>query len=98
MEIVGSTMGAVWSGGTMKPKSEVREKNSGFSGKLKSIKSFSKQKEDHRFSYPDVEVYEKKPQNYDSGELRFTISRELKPSTPARPEQNKVFSALDCGL
>ncbi|GFY86248.1 elongation factor G, putative [Actinidia rufa] len=42
------------------------------------------------FSYPDVEVYDKKPQNYDSGELRFTISRELKPSTPARPEQNKV--------
>ncbi|PSR99584.1 GATA zinc finger domain-containing protein [Actinidia chinensis var. chinensis] len=83
-------MGAVCAGGTMKPKSEVREKNSGFSGKLKSIRSFSKQKEDHRFSYPDVEVYEKNPQNYDSGELRFTISRELKPSTPARLEQNKV--------
>ncbi|KAL6982673.1 hypothetical protein U1Q18_016061 [Sarracenia purpurea var. burkii] len=83
-------MGGVCSGGTMKPpKSEFREQGLGFSGKLKSIKNFGKQEEDS-YSYPDVDVFEKTPQLYDSGELRISISHELKPSTPARAGPNKA--------
>ncbi|KAI8013473.1 hypothetical protein LOK49_LG05G03777 [Camellia lanceoleosa] len=82
-------MGGVCAGGTMKPKSEVREQRSGFSGKLKSIRSFTKKKED-RYSYSDVDVFEKNSQSYDSGELGLSISGELKQSTPTRTGQNKV--------
>ncbi|KAL7261759.1 hypothetical protein ACSBR1_000216 [Camellia fascicularis] len=82
-------MGGVCAGGTMKPKSEVREQRSGFSGKLKSIRSFTKKKED-RYSYSDVDVFEKNSQSYDSGELGLSISGELKQSTPSRTGQNKV--------
>ncbi|CAL5332142.1 hypothetical protein CsSME_00013527 [Camellia sinensis var. sinensis] len=82
-------MGGVCAGGTMQPKSEVREQRSGFSGKLKSIRSFTKKKED-RYSYSDVDVFEKNSQSYDSGELGLSISGELKQSTPARTGQSKV--------
>ncbi|GMP81636.1 hypothetical protein CsSME_00036278 [Camellia sinensis var. sinensis] len=83
-------MGAVCSAGTtMKKNSEFREKNSGFSGKLKSMRSFSKHTDDS-YSYSDVDGFENTSQNFDSGELRLSISRELKPSTPARTVTNKV--------
>ncbi|KAI8548945.1 hypothetical protein RHMOL_Rhmol07G0313000 [Rhododendron molle] len=87
-------MGGVCSGGTVKPKDEYREvKSSGFSGKLKSIGSFGgkhKKDDDSYPSYPDEDVFEKKSNLYDSGELRFSISCELKPSTPARTGTTKV--------
>ncbi|KAG5542449.1 hypothetical protein RHGRI_022101 [Rhododendron griersonianum] len=87
-------MGGVCSGGTVKPKDEYREvKSSGFSGKLKLIGSFGgkhKKDDDSYPSYPDEDVFEKKSNLYDSGELRFSISRELKPSTPARTGTTKV--------
>lgn len=73
---------------------------SGFSGKLKSMGSVGKMKkrnnkeedegeEDLSSSYSystDFDGFEKKrtPHIFDSGELNFSISRELKPSTPAR--------------
>ncbi|XP_073305941.1 protein PSK SIMULATOR 2-like [Primulina huaijiensis] len=94
-------MGAVCSGGTVKRNLKSREveheKSSGFSGKLKSIGSFGKQKNcDDSYAYPDeVEVCEKAPRNlYDSGELHLSISCELKPSTPARTPANKQPSFL----
>ncbi|CAL5437965.1 unnamed protein product [Camellia sinensis] len=84
-----STMGAVCSvGTTMKKNPEFREKNSGFSGKLKSMRSFSKHTDDS-YSYSDVDSFENTSQNFDSGELRLSISRELKPSTPTRTVTNK---------
>lgn len=76
-------MGAVCSGGTGTDKRnlEHRAKTSGFSGKLKTIKSFGKQKED---SYSDANA------NYDSGELKLAFSSELKQSMPSRSVANKV--------
>lgn len=89
-------MGGVCASGTVKPKDEYREvKSSGFSGKLMSMGSFGgkhKRDDDSYPSYPDADVFEKKSNLYDSGELRFSISRELKPSTPARTGTTKVFS------
>lgn len=93
-------MGGVCSSGTVKPKDEYREvKSSGFSGKLKSMGSFGgkhkkddKKDDDSYLSYPDVDVFEKKSNLYDSGELQVSISRELKPSTPARTGTTMVFS------
>uniref|UniRef100_A0A5B6ZDQ4 Uncharacterized protein n=1 Tax=Davidia involucrata TaxID=16924 RepID=A0A5B6ZDQ4_DAVIN len=84
-------MGGVCSGGTMKlPKPEFQEKSSGFSGKLKSMKSFGGKQKEKPHSYPDMDVFERMPQNYDSGELRLSISRELKPSTPTRTGPTKM--------
>ncbi|XP_052202083.1 protein PSK SIMULATOR 2 [Diospyros lotus] len=84
-------MGGACSGGTVKPKADSREQITEYSGKLKSKRSFGKGNEDeNRYSFPDVEVFEKTPQRYDSGDLRLSISCELKPSTPARTGQNKV--------
>ncbi|CAK9178411.1 unnamed protein product [Ilex paraguariensis] len=85
-------MGGVCSGGITKQKPEIRNNNSGFSGKLKSMSSFGKQK-DYSYSYPDMDVFEKTTNLYDSGELQFSISRELKPSTPARAGATKVPQA-----
>lgn len=65
-----------------------RKTSSGFSGKLKSMKSFGgkqNKNDDFSFKYPDLDSFEKASSNpYDSAELRLSISRELKPSTPAR--------------
>jgi hypothetical protein len=96
-------MGGVCSGGTVKSGRERVEvedkKSSGFSGKLKSVGSFGNQKkkkkkksEDDFRAYPDeINVFEKAPHNlYDSGDLHLSISRELKPSTPARAPANKA--------
>ncbi|GFS35980.1 elongation factor G, putative [Actinidia rufa] len=86
-------MGGVCCGGTTKrQKLESREPSLGFSGKLKAKRSFGKPNEDS-YSCPDVGVFKKTPQLYDSGELRFSISCELKPSTPARTGPNKVPQA-----
>ncbi|KAK4387453.1 protein PSK SIMULATOR 2 [Sesamum angolense] len=91
-------MGAVCSGGTLKKSRKADEvgyeKSSGFSGKLKSMGSFGKHKNhDDSYSYPaEIDVFEKAPHElYNSGELRFSISQELKPSTPARIPANKMF-------
>lgn len=68
-----------------------------FSGKLKPAKSFSRQtkKVDYddghdddsglssSYSHDD-DVYHRRITSYDSGELMYGISRELKPSTPSR--------------
>lgn len=88
-------MGGVCSGGTVKRSRKSveveHEKRSGFSGKLKSMGSFAKQKNNSdSYTYPDeIDVFEKAPHNlFDSGELSF--SRELKSSTPARTPANKV--------
>ncbi|KAK6115207.1 hypothetical protein DH2020_007476 [Rehmannia glutinosa] len=89
-------MGGVCSGGTVKKSRKSveieHEKSSGFSGKLKSMGSFGKQKKnDDSYTYPDeIDVFDKAPDNlYDSGELHLSISRELKASTPARTPANK---------
>ncbi|KAD2393332.1 hypothetical protein R6Q59_012339 [Mikania micrantha] len=94
-------MGGVCTGGTMK-RSTVAECDGdkgglGFSGKLKSMKSFGLQtkKDDYdddvhddsglsSYARDDSSVYRWKMSSYDSGELFSSISRELKPSTPAR--------------
>ncbi|KAL0314568.1 UNVERIFIED_CONTAM: protein PSK SIMULATOR 2 [Sesamum angustifolium] len=94
-------MGGVCSGGTVKKSRKSveveHEKSSGFSGKLKSIGSFGKKKNnDDSYTYHDeIDVFEKGPHNnlYDSGELNLSISRELKPSTPARTPANKAPQA-----
>ena len=81
-------MGAVCSGGTVKRNSG---KNLGFSGKLKKEKNFVKQNEDsYSYSNSNVDGFERTPHICDHGELSFSISRELKPSTPARTVPNKV--------
>ncbi|KAK6115200.1 hypothetical protein DH2020_007469 [Rehmannia glutinosa] len=92
-------MGGVCSGGTVKKSRKSveieHEKSSGFSGKLKSMGSFGKQKKnDDSYTYPDeIDVFDKAPDNlYDSGELHLSISRELKASTPARTPANKSLS------
>ena len=94
-------MGGVCTGGTLKrstaPDYSSDKSSAGFSGKLRSVKSFShgqKKKNDYddanddsvlSSSYPqDDDMYHRKTTSYDSGELFFSISRELKPSTPAR--------------
>ncbi|KAL0351752.1 UNVERIFIED_CONTAM: protein PSK SIMULATOR 2 [Sesamum calycinum] len=95
-------MGGVCSGGTVKKSRKSveveHEKSSGFSGKLKSIGSFGKKKNnDDSYTYHDeIDVFEKGPHNnlYDSGELNLSISRELKPSTPARTPANKTENSL----
>lgn len=93
-------MGGVCSGGTVKKSRRSVEdehvKTSGFSGKLKSIGSFGKpKKNDDSYAYPDEgDVFEKAPHKlFDSGELHFPISRELKSSTPARTHHHRVCSA-----
>ncbi|KAL4578963.1 hypothetical protein LXL04_015098 [Taraxacum kok-saghyz] len=94
-------MGGVCTGGTLKrstaPDYASDKSSAGFSGKLRSVKSFShgqKKKNDYddanddsvlSSSYPqNDDMYHRKTTSYDSGELFFSISRELKPSTPAR--------------
>ncbi|KAL3845329.1 hypothetical protein ACJIZ3_002732 [Penstemon smallii] len=95
-------MGAVCSGGTVKKNRKSvdieHEKSSGFSGKLKSIGSYGKKinntvvnDDDDSLTYPDEIDFEKAPRHlFDSGELNFSISRELKPSTPARMPATKA--------
>ncbi|KAI3745918.1 hypothetical protein L6452_08330 [Arctium lappa] len=105
-------MGGVCTGGTLKRSTAAdygNDKGSlGFSGKLRSVNSFSQQKKKNDFddgngngngnddsilssSYTqDDDMYHRKTTSYDSGELFFSISRELKPSTPARVGASKA--------
>ncbi|KAM1725238.1 hypothetical protein ACFX11_016271 [Malus domestica] len=65
-------------------------KSSGFSGKLQSMKTIGKNKENSNSSFSEGIAPWKTPNRFDSGELRSSISRELKPSTPARTATSKV--------
>lgn len=85
-------MGGVCTGGTARRRAEIHhESTSESSKKLKSVESIGKQKNDESFSYPDLGAFRGTPNLYDSGELYMSISRELKPSTPARTGGNKVL-------
>lgn len=92
-------MGGVCSSGKSKKKisnkleaeelHQDHKKTSGFSGKLKSVTSRGgkqNKNDDFSFKYPDLDSFEKASNLYDSAELRLSISRELKPATPARTE------------
>ncbi|XP_042063290.1 protein PSK SIMULATOR 2-like [Salvia splendens] len=100
-------MGGVCSGGTVRKNRKApdveRAKSSGFSGKLKSVGSFSRQKkqkndddvgDDESFSFSaGVEEIKKAPQRrlFDSGELyQSVMSGELNSSTPARAPAYKT--------
>ncbi|XP_071703022.1 protein PSK SIMULATOR 2-like [Rutidosis leptorrhynchoides] len=125
-------MGGVCTGGTLKDTNSNHKGNFGFSGKLRSVKSFNnhnhhhqkKKKNDydadgndnfevnHDLNLPssytndggdgddetDIsggdEVFHRKTTSYDSGELFFSISRELKPSTPARVSKTPHVSTF----
>ncbi|KZV39721.1 hypothetical protein F511_14188 [Dorcoceras hygrometricum] len=97
-------MGGVCSGRTSKKRRNPLEAENGspsrFSGKLKSMRSFGQHRnEDESFSYPDgINVFGNLPPNfYDSGELYLSISRELKPSAPARTSHNKAHQSSFLG-
>lgn len=96
-----SKMGGVCTTGVNKQSSrdievlqlEDHEKSSGFSGKLKAKKiSGGRQNkiDDSSYKYPDLDSFEHPPNIFDSSELRLSISREFKPSTPARTASNMV--------
>ncbi|KAM0010673.1 hypothetical protein Hdeb2414_s0071g00773791 [Helianthus debilis subsp. tardiflorus] len=113
-------MGGVCTGGTMKQSTAAEEYGGGrgslgFSGKLRSVKSFGNHQDqqnkiDRRHDHDDGEGnddfssyssytqddnYHRKTTSYDSGELFFSsISRELKPSTPARVKAPHVSTFL----
>ncbi|XP_019152952.1 PREDICTED: uncharacterized protein LOC109149576 isoform X1 [Ipomoea nil] len=86
-------MGAVCAGGTVRDRSEVlKERSSGSSKKLKSMKSFLNEDINADSNeYPDMGTMGRTHNHnlYDSGELHLSISRELKPATPARTGTNK---------
>lgn len=100
-------MGGVCSGGTVRRNRRHVDvehvKSSGFSGKLKSVGSFGKQKrrnedeDDDEFSFPgEVDGFKKAPRGlFDSGELFPSMSSELKSSTPARTSAYKVYLMRD---
>lgn len=74
-------------------KVEHEKDTSGFSGKLKSMASLGKKNkvEEPYPTYPGMDMFERMPNHlYDSTELGLTISRELKPSTPARTTAHKA--------
>nr|DAD22401.1 TPA_asm: hypothetical protein HUJ06_023864 [Nelumbo nucifera] len=81
-------MGGVCSGGTPNGGSKILAKNSGNSTKVRTMSSFDKQKKGY-FSFSDMDVYEKAPLKYDSGELALSSSGKLKPS-PIRTGASKV--------
>ncbi|KVI07771.1 Protein of unknown function DUF3475 [Cynara cardunculus var. scolymus] len=108
-------MGGVCTGGTLKRSTAADYGNDKgsveFSGKLRSVKSFSnhhQQQQQKKNDYndgngngnddsilsssytQDDDLYHRKTTSYDSGELFFSISRELKPSTPARVGASKA--------
>lgn len=98
-------MGGVCTGGTLKRSTAADygsdKSSTGFSGKLRSVKSFNNHHQQRKTDYDDDsvlsssytqdgDVYHRKTTSYDSGELFFSISRELKPSTPARGGASKV--------
>lgn len=90
---LGRNMGAVCAGGTVRNRSEVlQERSSGSSKKLKSMRSFLNEDNNAASNeYPDMGTTGRTHNLYDSGELHLSISRELKPATPARTGTNKVY-------
>lgn len=89
-------MGGVCTGGTARNRVEIHhESPPGSSKKGNSVESIGKQKKAESFSYPDVGAFRGTPNLYDSGELYMSISRELKPSTPARTGVNKVLIFME---
>ncbi|TYH17527.1 hypothetical protein ES288_A05G198300v1 [Gossypium darwinii] len=79
-------MGGVCSSGTKERNTKLEQKTTtGFSGKLKSKRSFGKQKgNSDSHSNANGSGSDKARQWDDSGDLGLQISRELKSSTPAR--------------
>ncbi|KAG8494280.1 hypothetical protein CXB51_011603 [Gossypium anomalum] len=79
-------MGAVCSSGTKERNTRLEQKTTtGFSGKLKSKRSFGKQKgNSDSHSHANGSGSDKARQWDDSGDLGLQFSRELKSSTPAR--------------
>lgn len=78
-------------------------KSSGFSGKLKSVGSFGKQKknnDDDSFSFPEeLDDLKKAPRRlFDSGELYPSMPYELKSSTARTPANKvcRVFMNVQC--
>ncbi|KAG9149016.1 hypothetical protein Leryth_010622 [Lithospermum erythrorhizon] len=98
-------MGGVCSAGVPRKRDEVDvevehgKDSSGFSGKLKSMASLGKKNkvEESYPTYPDMDMFDRIPNYlYDSTELGLTISRELKPSTPARTTAHKLHRPAFC--
>lgn len=85
-------MGGLCPGGTVRQKPGYREKSLGLSRKLKSKSCFSEPKEDD-FKYPSINFESKALHTCDIGENGMSISRELRPSTPARTPQPKTPQA-----
>ncbi|KAM1012314.1 hypothetical protein ACFX2C_042576 [Malus domestica] len=85
-------MGGVCSGGVSGEENPDHGggKSAGFSGKLKSVRSIGKNKENSSPSFSEGIAPRKTPNRFDSGELQSSVSRELKPSTPARTATSKV--------
>ncbi|XP_022769182.1 uncharacterized protein LOC111312812 isoform X2 [Durio zibethinus] len=84
-------MGGVCSGGTKERNIKLEQKPAtGFSGKLKSKKSFDKQNGNSSSrSHTSGDGFDKARQRHDSGDFLLQFSRELKPSTPARTVASK---------
>ncbi|XVE94554.1 hypothetical protein REPUB_Repub02eG0018700 [Reevesia pubescens] len=85
-------MGGVCSSGKQERSIKLEQNTTrGFSGKLKSKKSFSKQKgNSNSRSHANGDGFDKGRQRHDSGDFGLQFSRELKPSTPARVVASKV--------
>ncbi|XP_022755665.1 uncharacterized protein LOC111303543 [Durio zibethinus] len=87
-------MGGVCSGGTQERNIKLENKTTtGFSGKLKSKKCFTKQKgnsNSHSYANANDDDLERERQRHDSGDFGLQFSRELKPSTSARTSASKV--------
>lgn len=94
-------MGGVCSGGAKAKNAKVEGKSIS-AGKLRSVQSIGRKKDSNSYSYTNGDDFDKTtPQRYNSGELVFSFSRELKPSTPARTgAAAKVcfFISFDCML
>jgi len=88
-------MGGVCPGGTKRKNVkavEEKKNNSGnnTSGKLRSLHSIGKKRESPYRNNNGDDFRKTMPERSNSGEFLSSFSRELKPSTPARTEANKV--------
>jgi hypothetical protein len=90
-------MGGVCSGGAKRKSVKVggEENNNGginTSGKLRSLHSTCKKRENSYRNNNGDDFGRTTPQRSNSGEFLSSFSRELKPSTPVRTEADKVCS------
>jgi hypothetical protein len=90
-------MGGVCSGGAKRKSVKVggEENNNGginTSGKLRSLHSTGKKRENSYRNNNGDDFGRTTPQRSNSGEFLSSFSRELKPSTPVRTEADKVCS------